>query len=84
MSKIGNILTQKLGFRTANLERKSYNVIKTFTDTINEIDEVNERIDKEVEEATNIVVEVETHKSKLCKMKEQNIKIKEKIQSIIA
>lgn len=84
MNKLTEILIRKLGITTNVLSNQSQNVIKTFTDAIEDIDKVNERIDKEVEEATNIVNEVEQQRDKLCDMKLQNLKVKEKIKSIIS
>lgn len=84
MNKLTEVLIRKLGITTNILDTKSQNVIKTFTDAIENIDKVNERIDREVEEATNIVVEVEKQKDKLNEMKQQNLNIKEKIKNIIS
>lgn len=83
MKKITELVVQRVGVTTAHLNKKSQNIIKTFTDAINEIDDVNERVDLEVEETTKIINEFKREKHKLVGIKEANNKIKEKIKSII-
>lgn len=84
MNKLTELLVSKIGFKTELYDKKSKGVLTTFTDAIEDIDKVNEGIDKEVVEATEVITKVESHKDKLISTKEQNLRIKEKIQNIIS
>lgn len=80
--KLWNLLKLLLEKQSITFSSKSRNILDTFTSTIEELEEVNRRIDAKIEMSNKMVADIQATQSELAATKEKNEQVKTKLEKL--